>query len=168
LRVRAGLVAVAALALCLGCPETRAQRGRDALRLVVRMHREICQAEIRQARAFQFRPEITQARHLGFWPRCRVADTEGLLIQRDLLDHYLALRRGARDEDLPERVRQYLAWRADQAQREMAALDQADRIDTTPLDVLVRQGNREICQEQAAIAQKYLTLAEARGRWTGF
>jgi len=156
LRVRAYPSALAALLLCLGCPETQARRGQDSLRLVVRMHREIFQAEIRQAQAFQSRREAGQAQHLPFWPRCRVADANGLGIERDLLEHYLALQRGARDEDLPERVRAYIGWRAERAREAMEALDQADRTDPAELDTLVRQGDRGIWSAERVIASKYL------------
>jgi hypothetical protein len=154
----------AAVALSLGCPETRAQRGRDALELVVSMHRELCRSEIRQAKAFLARPEAGEASRLPLWPRCRVADADGLRIERDLLDHYLALRRGGRDEDLPERVRAYLAQREQRARAEVAALDQADRADPRSVDVVVRQGEREIYREEAAIVQAYRARVEALGR----
>jgi hypothetical protein len=156
------LVLVAALSL--GCPETRAQRGRDALDLVVRMHREICQAETRRAWAFRNRPEWVQARLLASWPRSRVADTDGLRVERDLLISFMALRQGARDEDLPEQVRQYLLRRLDREGQELDALDRLDRSDAAPLDALVRQGDREICQEEREIVRRYLTRLDSSNR----
>lgn len=162
-RVLPALLA-ATVALSLGCLETRAARGRDALRLVVQLHREICRTEVREAWAFHARPEAAQAARLAFWPRSRVGDTDGLRVERDLLDSYLALRRSGPDSALYGRVQQYLLGRAERDRREMAALDRINAAGGTPLEILVRQGDRRICQEEYDLTRASLARLEALGR----
>ena len=142
--------------LSVACPQSEAQRGRDALKKVAALHRELHDCHCRHAQAFAKTPEGAQARTAPLWPQCPLADVDGLLISKALLKGYMDLETRSAPRDLPANARSYLERRAALAQAEAEALERAAPVDPASVPGKVRAASLAMWREDGAIVRNYL------------
>lgn len=153
------LLAATAL-LSLGCPESEAQRGRDALKQVAGLHRELLACHRRHAQAFAAGLD-GQGRTEPLWVQSPLADVDGRLVSKALLLSYLDLETRSAPRDLPANARAYVAFRAGVARSAAEALERNPG-DPATLDGRIRAASLAMWREDEALAQKYLAALNGR------
>lgn len=150
--------------LSIACPETEAQRGRDALQVVAASHKELFACHRRHAQAFAATQAGAQARTQVLWATNPLGDVEGLLISKNLLISYVELQARSAPRDLPANARRYLEQRADLAKAAAEALERAEPVAPASFAGQVRAASQALWREDEAIVRKYLAALDARGR----
>lgn len=146
----------------LGCPESEAQRGQDALKQITAMNRELNGCHRRHAQAFARTPEGAAARNTALWPLNPLSDVEGVLIAKALMKGTLDLEARSAPRDLPANARHYLEGMATLTTLELGILERAEPGDPASTSSRIRTATLTMRQEDLLIIQKYRTALEAR------